>query len=99
MLGVNLRNKKSNGGVSVYDQLAGRHHSAIYSVQRNPVHPKFFMTVGDWCAKIWSEDVKTPMMSTRYRPPTTAGCWSPTRPGVFFTTRAARCYPPPHPRV
>jgi len=40
----------------------GKHHGPVYQVQRNPGHPKFFMTVGDWQAKIWSEDLKTPIM-------------------------------------
>jgi dynein intermediate chain 2, axonemal len=56
--------------------------------QRNPSHSKFFMTVGDWSAKVWSEDGKSPIMNTRYAPSyLTAGTWSPTRPGVFYTTR------------
>ena len=64
------------------------HHGPIYSVERNPFFPKFFLTVGDWTARIWMEDLKTPVMTTRYHTNyITAGCWSPTRPGVFFVTR------------
>lgn len=49
---------------------------------------KFFMTVGDWTARIWSEDGKAPIMTTKYcKSYLTGGCWSPTRAGVFFTTR------------
>lgn len=34
------------------------------------------------------EDLKTPILTTRYeRSYLTAGCWSPTRPGVFYTTK------------
>ena len=34
------------------------------------------------------EDIKTPIMTTKYHPTyVTRGCWSPTRPGVFFVTR------------
>jgi dynein intermediate chain 2 len=34
------------------------------------------------------EDLKTPIMTTRYHSSyLTDGCWSPTRPGVFFTTK------------
>ena len=44
--------------------------------------------MGDWKAQIWSEDVKTPIMSTRYSSHyLTDGCWSPTRPSVFFTSK------------
>ena len=67
-----------------------------------------FLTVGDWCARIWSEDIKeSAIMWTRwgsdimyyvllslltidlssYTENLTDGCWSPTRPSVFFTAR------------
>ena len=89
VLSVNLRNKKTNNGITVYDTMAGRHHGPIYSIKRNPVHQKFFMTVGDWTAKIWTEDLKTPILTTKYHPAyLTGGLWSPTRPGVFYVSRA-----------
>ena len=88
VLSVNLRKKKSNDSITALDSGSGKHHGPIYSVQRNPTHNKFFMTVGDWTARVWSEDGKTPIMTTKYcRSYLTAGCWSPTRAGVFFTTR------------
>jgi len=81
-------NQKSKNGMTIYDTQAGRHHGPIYSIQRNPIHSKFFMTVGDWTARIWNEDLKSPIMTTKYHPAyLTSGCWSPTRPGVFFVTR------------
>lgn len=88
VLSVNLRNKKTNNGVTIYDQGAGKHHGPIYSIQRNPQHFKYFMTIGDWTARIWAEDLKTPIMTTKYHSSyLTSGCWSPTRAGVFFVTR------------
>ena len=34
------------------------------------------------------EDLKAPILTTRYeRSYLTSGCWSPTRPGVFYTTK------------
>ena len=64
------------------------HHGPVYSIQRNPFFPKFFLTIGDWTARIWMEDIKTPVMTTKYHSEyLTAGCWSPSRPGVFFTTK------------
>lgn len=44
---------------------AGKHHGPIYSIQRNPAQNKYFMTVGDWTARIWAEDLKTPIMTTK----------------------------------
>lgn len=85
---VNARNKKLNGGVSISSPGPGKHHGAIYSIERNPFHPKYFMTVGDWTARVWTEDLKSPIMTTKYHQSyVTAGCWSPTRPGVFLVTR------------
>jgi dynein intermediate chain 2 len=88
---VNLRNRKItngvtvNNGVSVYDCGHGKHHGPVHSIQRNPTHNKFFMTIGDWTAKIWAEDLKTPIITTNYHSHyLTGGCWSPTRPGVFY---------------
>ena len=48
-----------------------------------------FLTVGDWCARIWSEDIKESaiMWTSSYTENLTDGCWSPTRPSVFFTAR------------
>lgn len=89
VLSVNLRNRKSNNGIAVYDSGGpGKHHGPVTSIQRNPTHNKFFMTVGDWTARIWMEDLKTPIMTTKYHATyLTSGCWSPTRAGVFYVTR------------
>ena len=44
--------------------------------------------MGDWSAKIWFEELKSPIIRTRYHGAyLTDGCFSPTRPGVFFLTR------------
>ena len=51
VMGVNTRNKKQNNGVTVYDTMSGKHHSPIYSIQRNPLHTKYFLSVGDWSAR------------------------------------------------
>lgn len=85
---VNLKNRKQNNGITVFDQGPGKHHGPIYSLQRNPANSKCFLTVGDWTARIWMEDLKTPIMTTKYHSSyLTAGCWSPVRAGVFFVTR------------
>jgi len=64
------------------------HHGPVCALQRNPLDPKCFLSVGDWTARIWNEDLKTPLMTTGYDGSyLTDGCWSPTRPGVFYTTK------------
>lgn len=66
----------------------GRHHGPIYGIHRNPFNPKYFLTVGDWTARVWMEDLKMPIMTTPYDEAyLTSCCWSPTRPGVFLTTK------------
>ena len=27
-------------------------------ITRNPFNPKYFLTVGEWMARVWSEDIK-----------------------------------------
>ncbi|XP_057675233.1 dynein axonemal intermediate chain 2 isoform X1 [Corythoichthys intestinalis] len=71
--------------VSTYDS----HHGPVYALQRNPFFPKNFLTVGDWRARIWSEDIKeSSIMWTKYQMSfLTDACWSPVRPSVFFTVK------------
>ncbi|NXW09589.1 DNAI2 protein, partial [Fregetta grallaria] len=66
------------------------HHGPVYALARNPFYPKIFLTVGDWTARIWSEETKeSPIMWTKYHLSyLTDGCWSTMRPAVFFTTRS-----------
>ena len=65
------------------------HFGPVNCVQRNPSYQKIFLTVGDWCARVWSEDAKHSSIMTTINMPEkmTAGCWSPTRPSVFITGR------------
>ncbi|XP_039937647.1 dynein axonemal intermediate chain 2 [Hirundo rustica] len=67
------------------------HIGAVYSVTRNPFFPKVFLSVGDWTARIWTEELmdSSSIMETKYH---TAylldACWSPVKPAVFFTARS-----------
>lgn len=89
VLSLNMRNKKTNNGITVFDAGSGKHNGPIPSIQRNPTHSKYFMTVGDWTARVWTEDLKTPIITTRYHNSyLTGGCWSPTRAGVFYVARS-----------
>ena len=69
------------------------HHGPVYAVQRNPHHSKYFLTVGDWTARVWFEDFKNYSMYTTFYHDAhlTSGCWHPHRAGVFFTTRMDGC--------
>jgi len=66
----------------------GAHFGPVTSVKRNPFHVKFFLTTGDWCCKMWMEELKGPLLKTPYYPAfLSAASWSPTRPGVFYLCR------------
>ncbi|XP_066990947.2 dynein intermediate chain 3, ciliary-like [Anabrus simplex] len=79
-------------GKTPSEKMTGRfaaHLGPVYAVQRNPGFVKNFLTVGDWAARIWSEDCKESSIiwTSNYRPLLTDGSWSPTRYSVFYTTR------------
>lgn len=77
--------------VKLYGKPGAKHHGPIYAIERNPISTKNFLSIGDWTARVWVEDSsspRTPIMMTRYdKAWLTGGCWSPGRPGVFFTTK------------
>jgi len=75
---------------TIFNQGHGGHFSATKAIKRNPVHTSFYLTVGDWCTKIWSEEnLKSPIILTKYdRSYLTSACWSTIRPGVFFTGKS-----------
>jgi len=63
------------------------HAGPVYKVQRNLWFPKYFVTIGDWTWRIWNEDVKVPVMSSKYHMSYILdACWSPARPGVLLTS-------------
>jgi dynein intermediate chain 2, axonemal len=65
------------------------HASPIYTLARNPSFCKNFITVGDWNARIWSEDCKeSSIIWTKYcSVDLTDGCWSPTKCSLFYLSR------------
>jgi len=81
------RKAKTNAD-KIAAQFSG-HMGPVYHISRNPQFPKIFLTVGDWTARVWSEDIKDAsiLSSQAEQANVTDGCWSPTRPGVFFTTK------------
>ena len=90
ILGCNRKGKTPSEKIS---HTYNAHHGPVYAIQRNPHHPKYFLSIGDWTARLWYEDFKiTPMYSSFYhRCHLTSGCWHPQRAGVFFTTRMDGC--------
>jgi len=64
------------------------HSGPVVSVERSPFYDFIILTVGDWCFSIWKEGLETAIFvspfATNYL---TAGCWSPTRPGVIYIAK------------
>jgi dynein intermediate chain 2 len=85
-----IANKKPKKPVEINNRLGhdNRHLGPIYAIVRNYQYPKVFMTIGDWSAKVWMDDLKTPLIKTKYHDSYLSdGCFSPTRIGAFFLTR------------
>lgn len=84
-------NRKPKGNTDItsrFGQDSGHHHGPVYSVKRNPFISKYFLTVGDWSARVFAEDSKSPIITSSYHSAMLqTGCWSPTRPGVFMVGR------------
>ncbi|XP_050305470.1 dynein intermediate chain 3, ciliary [Anthonomus grandis grandis] len=79
-------------GKTAMEKMSARfkaHMGPVVALQRNPAFVKNFLTIGDWSAKIWSEDCReSSIIWTGYhKAMLTSGAWSPTRLSVFFTTR------------
>ena len=82
-------NKTAKNPVDMVGALYPGHHAPVLGIDRNPFFTKYFLTVGDWTARVWTDELKTPVITTRYhKTPLNTGKWSPTRPGVFFTGKA-----------
>ncbi len=43
------------------------HVGPIYAVERNPFFNKYFLTVGDWSARVWCEDIREVCLPLPYR--------------------------------
>ena len=61
-------------------RLRAGHHGPVLGVHRHPLFPNYFLSVGDWCTKLWSEDLRTPVVEGPYQASyLTTARWSPTR--------------------
>lgn len=65
------------------------HLGPVYSITRNPAFLKNFLTVGDWTARIWSEDCReSAIIWTKHQVAMlTDGIWSPTKCSMFYISR------------
>jgi hypothetical protein len=62
---VFLCNKKAKATNERISAIYNAHFGPVYALQRNPCFPKNFLTVGDWCARIWYHSHKTVFFTFR----------------------------------
>ncbi|XP_059608059.1 dynein intermediate chain 3, ciliary-like [Phlebotomus argentipes] len=65
------------------------HCGPIYALERNPAISKMFLSIGDWQAKVWSEECReSAIIWTRlHKMNLYCGAWSRTRFTLFFVGR------------
>ena len=98
MSGNNMSNNSNGGGTDAINSSGGSaidsrisqafmgHLSSVCTVERHPMFPRYFLTSGDWTARIWSERSPSELLSTPHHRSTVIGsCWSPTRPALFYS--------------
>lgn len=61
-------NRKAKNPVDRVKYVLNGHHGPVYGLRRNPFNPKYFLSIGDWTARVWTDDtaVKTPILTTKY---------------------------------
>lgn len=66
------------------------HFGPVLSVGRNPSYVKTFLTVGDWNARLWSEDNRDSAIfwTKNHKAALTHSAWSFGRCSLFFISRA-----------
>eukprot|EP00940_MAST-03C_sp_MAST-3C-sp2_P001310 g1310.t1 len=81
------KNSLAPAGTAKRSLIRDAHLSSIVTVARSPLCPQYVLTVGDWRAQIWHQDLRSPVLSTDFHASElSAGCWSPVRPGVLFVS-------------
>jgi WD40 repeat protein len=66
-------------------EICDAHAGPAWSVQRHPLLPDYYLTVGDWGFKIWQLGLSAPILASPLSDQQVmCGRWSPTRPAVLF---------------
>jgi hypothetical protein len=63
-------NRKAKNPADRVKYVLSGHHGPLCGLRRNPFSSKYFLSVGDWTARVWTDDaaVKTPILITKYHP-------------------------------
>ncbi|CAH1645244.1 unnamed protein product [Spodoptera littoralis] len=79
-------------GKTFAEKLPGKfdaHVGPVWRVERNPGFLKNFLTVGDWTARVWSEECRESaiLWTAPHRHAITDGAWSPTRVSLLMLSK------------
>ncbi|RKO93616.1 WD40-repeat-containing domain protein, partial [Blyttiomyces helicus] len=82
--------KASEEKASRVEHAYSYHFGPMSDLQRSPFFPDILLSVGGWSFHIWKEKVTAgPLLSSTPSPSyLICGRWSPTRPGVFYISKA-----------
>ncbi|KAK6099299.1 hypothetical protein MT418_000733 [Batrachochytrium dendrobatidis] len=85
-----IAEKATEEKVSRVEFAFSSHFGPASDLQRSPFCPDILLSVGGWSFSLWKEKLTLgPILASA--PASTyliSGCWSPTRPGVFYIGRA-----------
>ncbi|KAI5645454.1 dynein intermediate chain 3, ciliary [Phthorimaea operculella] len=86
-------NRKGKNPVEKLPSKYEAHLGPVYALQRNPTFLKNFLTVGDWTARVWSEDCRESSILWTYshRTKLTDGAWNPIRFSCMLVTQWDGC--------
>ncbi|KAI8426341.1 hypothetical protein MSG28_005197 [Choristoneura fumiferana] len=86
-------NRKGKNPVEKLPNKYEAHLGPVYALQRNPTFLKNFLTVGDWTARVWSEDCRESSILWTYshRTKLTDGAWNPIRFSLMLVTQWDGC--------
>jgi len=71
--------------MSAITAMSSMHSGRVTTLTRSPFYHDIYLTVGDWCFRIWRDGVAEPIYVSRNSPfHLSSGTWSTTRPGVLF---------------
>ncbi|KAM3966307.1 LOW QUALITY PROTEIN: dynein axonemal intermediate chain 2 [Aphomia sociella] len=85
-------NRKGKNAMEKLPTRYDAHLGPVYALQRNPTF-KNFLTVGDWTARVWSEDCRESSILWTYshRTKLTDGAWNPIRFSLLLVTQWDGC--------
>lgn len=83
-------NRKGKTHSEIISAIYNAHFGPVRAVHRNPSITKMFITCGDWCVRVWSEDIHTsPIVNgIRHRYQLSDVAWAPVRASGYMTTCA-----------